>query len=171
MYRSINRPAVYVRASPLQNNASILGDLGALSWLAGMPPLVYTGLKSSTWLNSADVCVRLRRRTLTCAGPLLRQKYKQLRWTPPLASVNGREENPIVYSGFPPQKASDSESVVKSWCHYSDVNMRAMASQITGVSIVCPTVCSGVFQRRHQRSSSLAFVRRIHRWIPITKGQ
>ena len=40
--------------------------------------------------------------------------------------------------------------------------MSAMASQITGVAIVCSTVCSS--QRKHQSSASLAFVRGIHRW-------
>ena len=45
--------------------------------------------------------------------------------------------------------------------HYSYVIMSAMASQITGGSIVCSTVCSGVDQRKHQSSSSLAFVRGI----------
>ena len=39
-----------------------------------------------------------------------------------------------------------------------------MASQITGVSIVCFNVCSGVDQRKHQSAASLAFVRGIHRW-------
>ena len=48
--------------------------------------------------------------------------------------------------------------------HSSDVIMRAMASQITGVSIVCSTVCSGADQRKHQTSVSLAFVTGIHRW-------
>ena len=42
--------------------------------------------------------------------------------------------------------------------------MGAIESQITGVSIVCLTVCSGVDQRNHQSSASLAFVRGIHRW-------
>ena len=42
--------------------------------------------------------------------------------------------------------------------------MSAMASQITGVSIVCSIVCSGADQRKHQISVSLAFVRGIHRW-------
>ena len=37
--------------------------------------------------------------------------------------------------------------------------MSAMASQITGVSIVYSTVCSGADQRKHQSSASLAFVR------------
>ena len=46
--------------------------------------------------------------------------------------------------------------------HNSDV-MSAMASQITGVSIVYSTVCSDADQRKHQISASLAFVRGIHR--------
>ena len=40
--------------------------------------------------------------------------------------------------------------------------MGAMASQITGVSAVCPTVCSNADQRKHQNSASLAFVRVIY---------
>ena len=43
--------------------------------------------------------------------------------------------------------------------------MSAMASQITGVSIVCSTACSGAEQRKHQISTSLAFVKGIHRSI------
>ena len=48
--------------------------------------------------------------------------------------------------------------------------MSVMASQITVVSIVCSTVCSGADQRSHQRSSSLAFVRGTtgDQWIPLT---
>ena len=42
--------------------------------------------------------------------------------------------------------------------------MSAMVSQITSVSIVCSTVCSGADQRKHQSPASLAFVRGIHRW-------
>ena len=42
--------------------------------------------------------------------------------------------------------------------------MSAMASQITGNSIVYSTVCSGTDQRKHQSSAPLAFVRGIHRW-------
>ena len=48
--------------------------------------------------------------------------------------------------------------------NYSDVITVAMTSQITGVTIVYSTVCSGADQRRHQSSASLAFVRGIHRW-------
>ena len=42
---------------------------------------------------------------------------------------------------------------------YNDVIVSAMASQITGVSIVCSPVCSGADQRKHQSYASLAFVR------------
>ena len=35
----------------------------------------------------------------------------------------------------------------KQTYHYGDVIMKAMASQITGISTVCSTVCSGVHQR------------------------
>ena len=48
--------------------------------------------------------------------------------------------------------------------HYSNVIMTAIASQITGVSIVWSIVCSGVGQRKHESSVSLTFVKGIHRW-------
>ena len=47
--------------------------------------------------------------------------------------------------------------------HYGDVIMSTMASQITSVSIIYSTVCSGPDQRKHQSSASLALVRGIHR--------
>ena len=43
--------------------------------------------------------------------------------------------------------------------HYSDVIVSPMVPQITGVSIVCSTACSGADQRKYQSSASLAFVR------------
>ena len=52
----------------------------------------------------------------------------------------------------------------KTACHYSDVIMSAMASQITIVSHFCSAVCPGADQRKHQSSASLAFVWGIHRW-------
>ena len=52
----------------------------------------------------------------------------------------------------------------RSWLHYSNFIMIAMASQITGVSIVYSTVFSGADQRKHQSSASLAFVRGLRRW-------
>ena len=48
--------------------------------------------------------------------------------------------------------------------HYSDVIMGTMASQINSLIIVYSTFYSGVDQRKHQSSASLAFVRGIHRW-------
>ena len=48
--------------------------------------------------------------------------------------------------------------------HYIGVITSAMASQITGVYIVCSIVGPGAYQRKHQSSASLAFVWGIHRW-------
>ena len=56
------------------------------------------------------------------------------------------------------------------WTHIVNISITVMlwlapwlASQITGVSIVYSTVCSGANQRKHQSSASLTFVRRIQR--------
>ena len=48
--------------------------------------------------------------------------------------------------------------------HYSDLIISTMASQITSVSIVYSTACSGTGHRKYQSSASLAFVREIHTW-------
>ena len=47
--------------------------------------------------------------------------------------------------------------------HYNDVIMGAIASQITSLTIVYSTVYSDADQSKHQSSTSLAFVRGIHR--------
>ena len=57
-----------------------------------------------------------------------------------------------------------------SQLHYNDVIMSAMASQITGISIVCSTVGSDADQRKHLSSAALTFVRKIHLW-PVTFPQ
>ena len=49
-------------------------------------------------------------------------------------------------------------------CHYNDVIMSSLASQITSPTIVYSTVYSGADQRKHQSSASRSFVRGIHRW-------
>ena len=51
--------------------------------------------------------------------------------------------------------------------------MGAIKSQITSVSIVCGTICSGADQRKHQSSASLAFQceGKSPVWFPRTKGQ
>ena len=59
---------------------------------------------------------------------------------------------------FGPFKAFYWQQLTEIWGkHYSDAIMGAMASQITGVSIVYSTVYSGAGQRKHQSSASLAF--------------
>ena len=47
--------------------------------------------------------------------------------------------------------------------YYNDVIMDSMASQITSLTIVYSAVYSGADQRKHESSSSPAFVRGIHR--------
>ena len=47
--------------------------------------------------------------------------------------------------------------------HYDDVMMTMLVSQITSLTVVYSIVYSGVNQRKHQSSASLAFVREIHR--------
>ena len=52
---------------------------------------------------------------------------------------------------------------ISSLLHYNDVIMDSMAYQITSLTIVYSTVYSDADQRKHQSSSSLAFVWGIHR--------
>ena len=61
---------------------------------------------------------------------------------------------------------ADAGTVTKSGSqiYYSDVIMSAMATLITGVSIVYSTVCSSTDQRKYQSSALLALVRGIHRF-------
>ena len=47
--------------------------------------------------------------------------------------------------------------------HNDDVIMTMLESQITSLTVVYSIVYSGVHQRKHQSSASLAFVREIHR--------
>ena len=49
-------------------------------------------------------------------------------------------------------------------CHYGDVIMGVLSSQITSLTIIYSTVHSGADQKKHQSSASLTFVRGIHRW-------
>ena len=48
--------------------------------------------------------------------------------------------------------------------HYNDVIMGVVASQITGVPVVCTVIGSGTNQRKYQTSASLALVKGIHCW-------
>ena len=56
--------------------------------------------------------------------------------------------------------------------HYRYDIMSEMASQITDISIIYTTVCSGADQRKHQSSVALAFVKEKFtgdRWIPAQR--
>ena len=58
-----------------------------------------------------------------------------------------------------------SQPPTKQWYPFSsDVIMDTMASQITSLTIVYLTIYSGTDQRKHQSSTSRAFVRGINRW-------
>ena len=79
-----------------------------------------------------------------------------------------RNKVPLRFEWYSREEIFKQISVIHGWVpyeHYSDVIMSAMTSQITSVSIVCSSVCSGTDQRKHQSSASLAFVRGIRRWL------
>ena len=58
---------------------------------------------------------------------------------------------------FLPRTLVPSVSIDAVLIHYCDVIMGALASQITSFTIVYSTVHSGVDQRKHQSTASLAF--------------
>ena len=89
-----------------------------------------------------------------------------IHWRP----VNSPHKWPVTRKKFPFDDVIMATSIIAPChycapdrCHYSDVKISAVASQITAVSIVYSTVCSGAAQRKHQGSASLAFARVIHR--------
>ena len=60
-----------------------------------------------------------------------------------------------------------------TWTNDNPVLYEILYNNVTGISIVFSTVCSGANQRKHQSLASLALVRGIHRW-PVNsrhKGQ
>ena len=57
-----------------------------------------------------------------------------------------------------------SRNLALTNCHPGDVMVRAIAAQITGLTIVYSTVYSGAQKRKYQSPVSLAFVTEIHRW-------
>ena len=75
-------------------------------------------------------------------------------WQDQIAGISSSEKNVNSYN---------CKSMYMKTNHNSGIIMSEMASQITGVSIVFPIVCSGTYQRKHQSSASLVFVREIHR--------
>ena len=68
---------------------------------------------------------------------------------------------------FTRNKFQQNKNKCKPWwlsMHYNDVVTGMMASQISSLTIVYSTIYSGVDQRKHQSSASLAFVQGIHQW-------
>ena len=70
-----------------------------------------------------------------------------------------------------PRELSWITCTIPEWGHdgkckyyYSDVIRSGVASQITSLTIVYSNGYSGTNQRKHQSSTSPAFVRGIHRW-------
>ena len=76
--------------------------------------------------------------------------------------------NPLYGRLISIKKLASMKSLKKlGWAqtaHYNDVTIDTIASQITSLTIVYSTVYSDANQRKHQSSTSLAFVRGIHRW-------
>ena len=82
-------------------------------------------------------------------------------WICPITQCTIRLLSVAIIGGRPCQAMVSGQVHGGRWLyHHGDVIMSAMASQITGVSIVYPT---GPDQRKNQSSASLAFVRGIHR--------
>ena len=81
------------------------------------------------------------------------------------ASLSRYEENLPVTGGSQPHHHHKGLVTRKTIPRhrYSDVIMTAMTSQITGIPVVCSTVCSGAYQGKYQSSAWLAFVKGIHR--------
>ena len=72
--------------------------------------------------------------------------------------------SPSKFSVRKVYKSYQSHPFLYASVHFTHHLQSAMASQMTGVLIVCLTVCSGADLRKHQSSASLAFVRGIYRW-------
>ena len=92
-------------------------------------------------------------------------KQRKRRWFEMQSRLLWRHCNAVIkheaqcYS----KDSHDFFEVSFDYCHYDDVTMGGMASQITSLTIVYSTVYSGADERKHQSSASLAFVRGFHR--------
>ena len=89
-----------------------------------------------------------------------------------ISIVTGSHEFSLSYWGFyfcvggvPPIMKMDTNVCRSTFrarsIHYNDVTMSAMASQITSITLVYPTLYS---RHRSKKTSSLAFERGNHRW-------
>ena len=105
-------------------------------------------------------------------------------WFSMAENYNKKRANPFVWvQNLHPGRAHSGASSWPWWrhnvdtsSHYNDVIMGLKASLITRLTSVYSTAYSGVDQRKHQRSASLAFVPGIqrgpvnspHKW-PVTR--
>ena len=71
---------------------------------------------------------------------------------------------PLIQKSDEPSWANLKSATLRWVFHYIDVIMSAMASQISGDSIVYSPVCSVAYHRKHQSSASQAFVMGVQRW-------
>ena len=80
--------------------------------------------------------------------------------------VNSPHKWPVTRKMFPFDDVIMLDIVLPEMLDYSGVtaNIVADSERRNRISSVCSTVGSGVDQRKHSSSASLAFVRGIHRW-------
>ena len=105
-----------------------------------------------------------------CCQVVKRTPWRQIHWNCNTNAIIFIEDI-VLYKCCLQRSHFYSVSVCQiTW--YGYVIMSVMVSHITDVSIVCPTVCSGTNQSKHQSFASPALVKGIHRWrVPLTKGQ
>ena len=136
-----------------------------LALCEGNPPV--TGGFPSHRASNADVLfffvASLNKLVNNQLSGVLRQQHVMSLQQVTLNVANGKL---VEYAGSVGTQYSMVSYHVIMWSlwHYNDVIMSMMASQITNLMIVYSTVYSGTDQRKHQSSTSLAFVRGIHRW-------
>ena len=97
---------------------------------------------------------------------------KRVIWTPCSTATKQHQNSPFLAlcEGIHLWYICNCQSVCDIMCcmyvllcsHYNDIIMDTMASQITSLTIVYSTVYLDADQRKHQSSTSLAFVRGIH---------
>ena len=121
------------------------------------------------WNHKKVLCVTITARATACYFLTWIRVVEQLRHT----DNRGVFMLNIIFYRWTRQRfgRASSGSILSPICRrypfvvYHDGGLRsAMASQITGVSIVFSTICSGADQRKYQRSALLAFVKRIYKW-------
>ena len=113
-------------------------------------------------IGSSTDCSQTRKHQSSVIGPFW-WKFASERWIPFTNGQWCRKQFHVLISSHN-TSISNLAVIMVHDSHYSDFIIRTMASQITGVLIVYKTFCSGTDQRKHQSSTSLAFIRRIHRW-------